>query len=272
MTSNSADADGISALDVPEVLAVLFHPRPELDSVPAAAPTCDVMIPVEREVAVGARFHMTAESAANILFFHGNGEIVADYHDLGAMYNRMGINFLAVDYRGYGRSDGQPTAAAMMRDCHAIFEFTRTWLEENRYPGPLVMMGRSLGSASAIELSAAYRQSVAGLIVESGFAFAGPLLQLLGIDPSAIGFDESRAFRNVEKIQSVDQPTLIIHAEHDHIIPLADGQTLFDACGSTQKTFLKIPRANHNDIFMHGLEAYLKAVKQLTDLTRGSVG
>ena len=256
---------GLSALDVPEVLSVLFHPRPELSAAPAEPPSCDLMIPVQDNVSVGARFHITDRSAVNILFFHGNGEIVADYHDLGALYNRMGINFLAVDYRGYGRSNGQPTVAAMMEDCSHVFEFTRNWLREKRYSGPLLVMGRSLGSASAIELAAAHPQEVAGMIVESGFAYAGPLLQLLGIDPAAIGFDESSAFRNIEKIQSVTKPTLVIHAENDHIIPFSDGQALFEACGSTEKTFLKIPGANHNDIFMRGLDPYLQAVKQLTD-------
>ncbi|KPJ78386.1 MAG: temperature sensitive supressor [Deltaproteobacteria bacterium SG8_13] len=263
---------GLSALDVPEVLAVLFHPRPELGAAPALPPSCDLMIPVEAEVSVGARFHIADESAPNILFFHGNGEIVADYHDLGALYNRMGINFLAVDYRGYGRSGGQPTVVSMMADCHRIFEFTRTWLHEQRHRGPLVVMGRSLGSASAIELASAHRQAVAGLVVESGFASAGPLLRLLGIDPATLGFDESRSFRNVDKINTVDMPTVIIHAEHDHIISVQEGQTLFDACGSAQKVFVKIPGANHNDIFMRGLDAYIGAVKQLTDLTLAAAG
>lgn len=262
----------LAVLDVPEVLAVLFHPRPELGATPALPPSRDLMIPVEADVSIGARFHLADESAANILFFHGNGEIVADYHHLGALYNRMGINFLAVDYRGYGRSSGQPTVTSMMRDCHGIFDFTRTWLAQNRYQGPLVVMGRSLGSASAIELAAAHRQKVAGLIVESGFAYAQPLLRLLGVDPAGLGFDESRSFGNVEKIKTVELPTLIIHAEQDHIIALPEGRALFDACGSAEKFFLKIPGANHNDIFMRGLDAYLEAVKRLTDRTTAATG
>jgi alpha-beta hydrolase superfamily lysophospholipase len=230
------------------------------------------MIPVEAEVSIGARFHIADKSAANILFFHGNGEIVADYHELGALFNKMGINLLAIDYRGYGRSGGQPTVTAMMQDCHTAFDYTLTWLKEHRHTGPLVIMGRSLGSASAIELAAAHRQAVAGLIVESGFATVGPLLRLLGIDPDAIGFDENRSFGNVDKIKTVDIPTVIIHAEHDHIIAFQEGQTLFDACGSADKVLLKIPAANHNDIFMRGLDAYMNAVKQLTDRTLAATG
>jgi fermentation-respiration switch protein FrsA (DUF1100 family) len=149
----------------------------------------------------------------------------------------------------------------MMQDCHVIFSFVKQWLEENGYSGPLIVMGRSLGSASAVELAASYPNQISGLIVESGFAYAGPLLQLLGIDVVALGFKEESGFRNVDKIGIFDRPVLIIHAEHDHIIPFTDGQTLYDACRSADKTLVKIPEANHNDILARGLTPYMAAVK-----------
>jgi fermentation-respiration switch protein FrsA (DUF1100 family) len=265
-----------ATLDRPEVLMFLFHPRPE----PADSPfqtaesktrmggQKDILIPVQGEIAVGARFHMVEKSGGNLLFFHGNGEIVADYDELGAVYNQMGINLLAVDYRGYGRSGGKPTVTAMMRDCHIIFHFVRKWLQQNDFTGPLLLMGRSLGSASALELAAAYKNLIDGLIVESGFAYAGPLLTLLGIDSAALGFKEEKGFRNVDKIKDFDKPTLIIHAEFDHIIPYSDGQTLHAACQSGDKQLLKIPGANHNDIFIRGLHEYLAAVKKIVETVK----
>ena len=252
-----------AALDRPEVLAFLFHPRKEYETRSPSVAAEDVLIPVDDTVAIGGRFHATRPEGVNILFFHGNGEIVGDYDDLGSVYHQMGINFLPVDYRGYGRSGGQPTVAAMMSDCHAILDFTRAWLQDNRYSGPLVLMGRSLGSASVLELAASHPEKIDGLIIESGFAYAGPLLQLLGINLAAIGFTESESFGNVDKIKAFNKPTLVIHAEYDHIIPFSDGEALFKACPSPDKTFLKIPGANHNDIFMRGMSVYLEAVKQL---------
>jgi hypothetical protein len=124
-------------------------------------------------------------------------------------------------------------------------------------------MGRSLGSAPAIELAATHADRVCGLIVESGFAFAGPLLELLGVDAAAIGFREETAFRHLEKIARFQGPLLVIHAEFDHIIPFSDGQALFDAGTSPRKTLLKIPGANHNDILAHGFADYLAAVERL---------
>ena len=252
-----------SALDRPEILMFLFHPRPEWETSGINSPGQDVLIPVEKDIVVGGRFHIAGRSAPNILFFHGNGEIVADYDEMGPVYNHMGINFLPVDYRGYGRSTGEPSVTALMRDCHVVFDFARKWLEENACTGRFIVMGRSLGSASVLELAVNYRSRIDGLIVESGFAYVGPLLQLLGINIEALGFREEVGFRNVDKIRTFDKPTLIIHAEKDHIIPFSDGQALYDACGAGDKTFLKIPNANHNDIFLRGLSEYMAAVKTL---------
>jgi fermentation-respiration switch protein FrsA (DUF1100 family) len=255
-----------SILDKPEVLMSLFHPRPEWGGAPGRISATDMLIPVAKDVEIGARFHTVTSTAANILFFHGNGEIVSDYDDLGPVYNRMDVNFLPVDYRGYGRSTGEPTVTGMMRDCHVIYEFIRRWLADNGYSGPFIVMGRSLGSASVIELAAHYRNEIDGLIVESGFAYAEPLLRLLGINAYRLGFREEEGFRNVDKIQGYDKPTLIIHAEYDHIIPFSDGQALYEASSAPQKTLVKIPGANHNDIFVRGFGQYMAAIKDFVEL------
>ncbi len=254
-----------SVLDRPEVIHFLFHPRTETGGGLNTGPGKDILIPVEENIRVGGRFHTADASAPNILFFHGNGEIVSDYDGLGPVYNRLGINFLPVDYRGYGRSDGIPTVTAMMRDSHVILDFTRGRLRSEGFTGPLILMGRSLGSASVLELVYHYPDAVDGLIVESGFARAAPLLELLGIDIRAIGFEEKDGFRNVDKIAAFRGPTLIIHAQNDHIIPFSEGEALYNAAGASDKTLLKISGANHNDLMHVGFSEYMRAVKHLTD-------
>ena len=259
MTISPAD---YTKLDRPEVLATLFHPRPEF---PGARPerARDIDIPVADKVTIGARWHFAGADSPNLLFFHGNGEIVADYDELGPLYNAMGINLLAVDYRGYGRSSGTPSVSGMMADCHRILSFSEEWLHRETCTGPLILIGRSLGSASVLELAATSPDRIHGLIIESGFAYAAPLLRLLGIDPQKIGFEETDGFANLQKIKRYAGPTLIIHAEFDHIIPYSDSVALFKASPAQLKNHLMIPGANHNDIFMRGMEAYLKAVQSL---------
>ncbi len=259
-----------SLLDRPEVLAVIFHPRAELSPAPLDDHINDHSIQVAKKIHVGARFHLVSPTAANLLFFHGNGEIVADYDQIGTLYNNLGINLLAVDYRGYGLSNGSPTVSSMMADSHAIFEYVRDWMEVKGYRGPLIVMGRSLGSASALELVSARGDQIDGLIIESGFASAAPLLRLLGVDLDSLGFDEANGFANLEKIRSYQGPTLIIHAEYDHIIPFSDGMALFKASTAQDKSLLKIENANHNDIFMRGLDDYMQAIQRLTSRIRKS--
>ncbi|MCD6294294.1 MAG: alpha/beta hydrolase [Deltaproteobacteria bacterium] len=254
-----------SGLDRPEILMNLFHPRSEWKQTGGGNGGEDILIPVEDNIVVGARAYLCAKNAPTILFFHGNGEIVSDYDEPAPFYNRNGINFLPVDYRGYGRSTGQPTVTAMMRDCHRIFHFVKEKHAGAGYTGPLILMGRSLGSASALELAFHYSDKMDGLIIESGFAFSGPLLSLLGVDLGAMGLDEKADFENVSKIKTFFKPTLVIHAEHDHIIPFSDGQTLFDACPAHDKTLLKIPGANHNDILARGFSEYMTAVRSLAN-------
>jgi fermentation-respiration switch protein FrsA (DUF1100 family) len=223
----------------------------------------DLLIPVDEGVQLAASFHLVKTDAPMVLFFHGNGEIVSDYDDVGCLYNDMGINLFVVDYRGYGRSTGMPSVTSMMADCHGIFDFVRAYRSTMKLTGPLCVMGRSLGSASAIELCATRSTEFDCLIIESGFAWAAPLLQKLGIDPHRIGFKENQGFENIDKLKTFSNPCLVIHAQFDHIIPFSDGQALFDACASGNKMLLEVKGANHNDIFFKGRGQYLEHIKKI---------
>ena len=255
-------------LDRPEVLLFVFHPRPEpaLTRLPDGA--VDVRVPVDGDTHLGARFHRCASAAPTVLFFHGNGEIVADYDELGPFYNRRGLNFFAVDYRGYGRSGGRPSIRSLLCDAPLVLDFARGWLAHRDCRGPLIVMGRSLGSAAALELAAERAEDFDGLVIESGFAWSVPLLRLLGVDVEALGIVEDGALNQTKKIAAFTKPTLVIHAERDHIIPYADAEALYAASGAAHKRLLKIPRANHNDIMVHGLDALLSAVAALATAVR----
>jgi pimeloyl-ACP methyl ester carboxylesterase len=254
--SNSHD---YNALDHPGILAYIFHPRACMRP---AGPD-DILIPVEDNVHIGACFHVAGKDAPTILFFHGNGEIVSDYDDLGPLYTRMGINFFVVDYRGYGRSTGSPTVSGMMADSHKILDFVVQWCRDQGMTGAVSVMGRSLGSAPAIELAAIRPAEVENLIVESGFAGTESLLRVLGIDPAARGIQVPADLDNQEKIRQWTGPALIIHGEQDQLIPFSHGQALYDACPSSEKKRVNIAGAGHNDIFLRGLDLYLSAVKSL---------
>jgi pimeloyl-ACP methyl ester carboxylesterase len=238
----------------------LFYPRGG-ESVPASTDQIKtILIPIEENVVIGARCHVIHKEAPNILFFHGNGEIVSDYDDFAPLFLDLGFNFIPVDYRGYGFSSGSPSVISMMGDCHIVFNYVRDWLRDRGIHGSLLVMGRSLGSASALEIASNYEDAIGGMILDSGFAYTGSLLENLGLNSESIGFQEEDGFRNLQKIKIFHQPTLIIHGENDEIIDVTDGRKLFDSCPSNTKRLLVIPRAGHNDLFAYGLDAYLESL------------
>ena len=126
-------------------------------------------------------------------------------------------------------------------------------------------MGRSLGSAPALEIATNHEDSIDGLIIESGFAYSIPLLSTLGVDVDRLDLMEKNGMRNIDKAAKFKKRFLVIHAELDHLIPFTEGKALFDASPSTKKHLLMIPGADHNTIFSTGFNDYMKAVKELTD-------
>jgi hypothetical protein len=262
MTTDLLNRD-YSAFDIPEITMMLFHPRPEW-RMPGMIPGIEShLISVAKDIAVGARFHLAGKQRPTILFFHGNGEIVADYDELGIIYVQRGINFLAVDYRGYGASTGRPTVTAMMLDASVILDYVCKWRSDRGFTGPMLVMGRSLGSAPAIELAFRYPHRMDGLIIESGFAYIEPLLRLIGIDMRLYGLSEEQGPRNLDKIRKWNKPLLVIHAEYDQIIAFAEGRALFEASPAKDKEMLKISNAGHNDVFFLGMNAYLQAIEAM---------
>ncbi|MCG8634822.1 MAG: alpha/beta hydrolase [Desulfobacterales bacterium] len=250
------------ALDNPAILQYLFHPRKEGPHRSAAPGREDFMIPVAEGISLGASLHYSDPGAPVVLFFHGNGEIVSDYDELGQAFTRgAGVNFFVADYRGYGASSGSPSASAMISDAHRVLEFVQEMMGEKKMTGSLTVMGRSLGSAPALELAARSSFEFHALIIESGFALAGPLLRVLGLNPERFGFDGLPGEENLDKMAGVTSPCLVIHAQFDHLIPFSDGQALFDACPAEKKHLLEIKGANHNDIFIRGMAPYLEQVR-----------
>lgn len=256
-------------LDQQEVLRILFHPR-QGDGTKPPDEAIDFDIPVAESVRIGARLYPAGVEAPTILFFHGNGEIVDDYDTVGSRYNEQDLNFLAVDYRGYGRSNGEPSVTSMMQDAHVIFKEVRKWLQVRERTGPLVIMGRSLGSAAALEVAAAWQSEIVALIIESAFSTTLPFLQRLGLDTRALGITEADGFQNVRKIMVCTRPTLILHARFDEIIPVSEAEILQAQSGARSKEFLVVPGADHNTIMAQAGKLYFEVIKRFINKIIGN--
>jgi fermentation-respiration switch protein FrsA (DUF1100 family) len=131
-------------------------------------------------------------------------------------------------------------------------------------------MGRSLGSACAIDLAARYSGEISGLVIESGFAETIPLLRTLGVDPAAMGLREEDGFNNSAKINQVTIPTLVIHGQNDSLIPLAQAEKLHAACGARSKELQVVPGADHNSLTAVAGMLYFQTIRQFIDKVTGS--
>lgn len=251
--------EGYSALDQPQVLSVIFYPRKNV-SVPPPGST-DCFIAVDKNTSVACRLYMHDSKSASILCFHGNAEVISDYDYIAPLYNQLGINLFVAEYRGYGASQGEPAFSTMISDASIIFESFIAILNQHHYSKRIFVMGRSLGSVSALEITCSHQKQIKGLIIESGF---GSILKLLLHQDFPIGYLDFKdtEFPNVTNIRSVTIPTLILHGRADTLIPSSEAQLLFDNAASEDKRLVIIPKANHNDIMQVGLGWYLKAIKK----------
>jgi pimeloyl-ACP methyl ester carboxylesterase len=257
----------VSALDRKEVLQSLFHPRKNhFQSPPQGA--IDFFIPVVEGVRLGARFYPAESKEPHLLFFHGNGEIASDYDTIGPIYNRYGISFLVVDYRGYGQSTGSPTASNLLADSHTIFREVSAWLQDQDRSGLLIIMGRSLGSAPALEVASSYQDEISGLILDSGFARTMPLLHRLGVATESLGISEADGFTNFGKIRDIGKPTLIIHGQNDEIIPPKEADILLANSGTIRKQLLVAAGCGHNDILQRCGELYFQAISEFVKMAK----
>ncbi len=258
-----------NTMDRPEILRFLFHPRTTARTTPPER-TMDFDVPVAPDATIGCRLFTAEKDAPIILFFHGNGEIVADYDDIGPYYQQQGLNFLVTDYRGYGWSTGSPTSSTMLTDARTLYEDLLKKLRADGYTGSVFVMGRSLGSACAIELAALHNEEIAGLIIESGFAETLPLARTLGIDTDKLGISEKDTFDNSRKMESITKPTFILHGQQDTLIPLRQAEKLMAASGARSKELQIIPGADHNTLIAVGGMLYFQAIKQFINKVEGT--
>ena len=253
-----------TALDNSPALEYIFYPRDSFSPCPPFA--FDLMAPVEGDELISCRFYKGNDDWPWILFFHGNGEVVSDYDEISPVFFKRKINLVVADFRGYGHSSGTPGIASMLSDALVVFGAVKGELARKNLKGRLWIMGRSLGSLSALEIAFSHQDSLPGIIIESGFMSIVRILGHLHVPVGDVDLDAiDKAC--VERAQTITLPVLIIHGEYDAIVPFTEAQDLYDTIRSEDKQLLMIPAADHNDIMFVGLNEYFKALRAFIDRT-----
>ena len=218
-----------SIFDSKEFNQNLFFPR--LDYVEIVESVDDLYINVEPNCKVHVRRYPSLNAKFSLLFFHGNGEIVSDYDELAKYFNTMGCELIVCDFRGYGRSEGTPTLRNTLKDASTIYDYLKS---NGKLKSHVSVMGRSLGSASAIELCVRYFD-ISCCVIESGYADPIPLVQRRGLNINKITPEENNLFNNSEKIRLIKCPILIIHGDNDTLIVPSEAKLNHKNAGSKHK-------------------------------------
>jgi alpha-beta hydrolase superfamily lysophospholipase len=210
-----------------------------------------------------------------LLYLHGSRANLTDQVDRLQQLRDFGFSVFAIDYRGFGRSDGDlPSEQTVYEDARTAWD----WLAE-RQPDPAkrFIYGHSLGGAVAVDLAAALSGSDAdtapagrtspagGLIVESSFTTLVDIAKEWSFPWLPLGSLMSQKFDSVSKIGRIAMPVLIVHGAIDHDVPSRFGQALY-AAATGRKKLLLIEGGGHSDSMGAGAAQYRQALAELFGL------
>ena len=243
---------------------MIFFPSPGVDLRPAqlGLESEDVYLETEDGVRIHA-FFLPARGPDGpadraLLFLHGNAGNASHRLPNAAQLVRLGIHVLLLDYRGYGLSEGSPDEPGVYADARAALAH----LEGDRglAGDRIVLFGRSLGGAVAVDLAA--ERALAGVILESTFSSASDVARSAFGAPFA-AFARGR-FTSAEKIGRLRAPLLFFHGDRDEIIDIELGRRLYEAAPEP-KAFEVLPGAGHNDTVEVGGRPYFERIRRFLD-------
>jgi len=226
------------------------------------------------------------DDAPLVVHFHGTREKAADYRGeaIAQKYRGLGVHLLAIDFRGYGWSDGEPSLTTFLSDAEPLAERLPEILLEHGLSWPLaggvVLSGRSLGAQVAIHVATLFPEMFRALILDSAVATSvtgdrlgrAPerklaiqcwrtelekasldVLQTLDSDLVCLGA--------LEKIRAFNGRLLILHGLADELVPHEGSESLNAAACSKDKELVLVDRADHNNIGQ--FDAYWAAQRRI---------
>lgn len=231
----------------------IFFPDAQLVTTPAAVGLDyeEVYFSTDDGVRLHGWFVPASGARWTILWLHGNaGNISHRVDNLGQMHQRLRVNVFLFDYRQYGRSQGTISERGTYLDAQAALRTLRQRTDLDAQA--IVLFGRSLGSAVAVDL--AVHQPCRAVILESPFTSVSDMAARV-VPLLPIGRLLQTRYDSLAKIPRLTVPLLILHGDRDDVVPIEQGQRLF-AAANAPKTFYTIPGAGHNDTYLVGGALY----------------
>lgn len=198
---------------------------------------------------ISALYLPNPNATYTILYSHGNGSDLGSTRSTLELIQQIGFSVFAYDYQGYGTSEGTPSEQNTYADIDAAYKYLTQTLKISS--DRIILYGFSVGSGPSLDL--ATRQPVTGIILEGAFTSTFRVI----IDLPLLLLDR---FRNLDKLQSIHCPMLIIHGTLDGIIPFHHGKKLYEAA-NPPKQFLAVAGAGHNNLIQVAGDRYIRALQ-----------
>ena len=209
----------------------------------------------------------TAGDVPTFLCFHGNAANIAWRADVYRFLRDLPANVLAVEYRGYGRSEGSPSEAGIYRDAEAAYNYLVR--ERGIPPQRIIALGQSLGTAVAAELAA--RHEVGGVVLEAPFPSARALANRIYWFLPGLGWVIRSRFATTENLALANQkfgsPLLVIHCTRDPVIPFTFGKEVYERAPQP-KSFLAIEGECHEEATLVDPAGVRQALLQFLEQVR----
>lgn len=230
---------------------LVFYPEKVLTAEPRDIGLAfeEVWIETPDAVTIHGWYVPHAAPRATTLFLHGNAGNISHRLDTLRTLHELGLAVLIIDYRGYGQSEGRPSEQGTYLDAEAAWRHLTDTLSIS--PEEIIVMGRSLGAAIAIQL--AERHTPGMLVAESAFTSIPAMAKRL-YPYLPVRLISRIQYPSIERIANVRCPVLVVHSPEDEIIPFEFGEALY-ARASSPKRFLRI-LGDHNGGFLMSDAAY----------------
>ncbi|XP_068124123.1 protein ABHD13 isoform X1 [Hyperolius riggenbachi] len=211
------------------------------------------------------RFTGNSTDCPTIIYFHGNaGNIGHRLPNALLMLVNLKANLLLVDYRGYGKSEGEPSEEGLYIDSEAVLDYimTRPDIDKTK----IILFGRSLGGAVAVHLASENAHRISAVILENTFLsiphMASTLFSFLPMRYLPLWCYKNK-FLSYRKISQCRMPSLFISGLSDQLIPPFMMKQLYELSPSRTKILAVFPDGTHNDTwhcqgYFEALEQFLK--------------
>lgn len=225
---------------------MIFFPdypsRLEGDWHPPALDPQDVWLTASDGTKLHAWWIPNTSAKFTFLAFHGNASNVANRASVYEFLHAVPANVLALEYRGYGHSEGKPSEKGLYLDARAAYQY----LLDAKHLDPrfIVSFGQSLGTAIAVDLAANRR--VGGVVLEAPFPSASRVASRIFWFLPGLSLLVHSQFDTLSKLKQIAVPLLIVHCTQDPVLPFEFGQEVYNGA-RLPKHFLKIGGNCHEE-------------------------